>query len=83
MREFIQLGCVATETVCPHFAFAFSQGNANGTDDSVALGASTNVALLEKIVSDQRGIFQNVFGNGTDVTTIPQAWCLCEFHLLY
>lgn len=43
----------------------------------VPLGTSTNVQLLEKIVEDQRDIFQDVFGNETDVATIPQMWCLC------
>lgn len=44
----------------------------------VPLGTSTNAQLLEKIVSDQRGIFQNVYGNDTNVATIPQMWCLCK-----
>ncbi|KAI0049026.1 glycoside hydrolase family 115 protein [Auriscalpium vulgare] len=39
------------------------------------LGTSTNIALLEKIVSDQRTIFASEF-NGTDVATIPQVWAL-------
>ncbi|KAF5381526.1 hypothetical protein D9757_008168 [Collybiopsis confluens] len=34
-----------------------------------------SIQLLEKIISDQRGIFANVF-NTTDVTTIPQVWTL-------
>lgn len=38
--------------------------------------ASTNVPLLEDIISTQRTILSNVF-NGTDVATIPQMWCLC------
>ena len=38
----------------------------------------TNIQLLEKIVSDQRQILTNVF-NGTDATTIPQVWTLCEW----
>ncbi|KAJ3491899.1 hypothetical protein NLI96_g361 [Meripilus lineatus] len=41
------------------------------------LSESINVALLEKIVSDQRQIFGQVF-NGTDVTTIPQVWALYQ-----
>ena len=35
----------------------------------------TNVALLEKVVSDQRQILMDVY-NTTDVTTIPQLWAL-------
>ncbi|KAI0262821.1 hypothetical protein BC834DRAFT_971882 [Gloeopeniophorella convolvens] len=38
-------------------------------------GQSTNIALLEKIISDQRQILTNEF-NGTDPSTIPQVWCL-------
>ena len=45
---------------------------------AVPLGESTNIALLEKIVSDQRQILTNVY-NGTDITTIPQLWALCTF----
>ncbi|KAF5366813.1 hypothetical protein D9758_006550 [Tetrapyrgos nigripes] len=42
---------------------------------SVPLGEGTNIALLEKIISDQREIISDVF-NGTNVTTIPQVWTL-------
>ncbi|KZV74317.1 glycoside hydrolase family 115 protein [Peniophora sp. CONT] len=38
-------------------------------------GANTNIQLLEEIVADQRTIMSNVY-NISDVTTIPQAWCL-------
>ncbi|KAH8077106.1 hypothetical protein BXZ70DRAFT_708274 [Cristinia sonorae] len=41
------------------------------------LSEEENVDLLEKIVSDQRQILTDVF-NGTDVTTIPQLWCLYQ-----
>lgn len=44
----------------------------------VPLSEETNVALLEKIVTDQRQILTNVY-NGTNVTTIPQMWALCMF----
>lgn len=40
------------------------------------LSETENIGLLEQIVSDQRQILTDVF-NGTDVTTIPQLWCLC------
>lgn len=43
---------------------------------AVPLSESTNIDLLEQIVSDQRTILTDVF-NGTDVTTIPQMWTLC------
>ena len=41
------------------------------------IAGGTNIQLLEKIVSDQRGLLQEVF-NTTDVTTIPQVWTLCK-----
>lgn len=43
----------------------------------VPAAAGTNIALLEKIISDQRQIISNVY-NTTDVTNIPQVWTLCE-----
>ncbi|KAJ3557630.1 hypothetical protein NM688_g1372 [Phlebia brevispora] len=39
------------------------------------LSEGENIQLLEKIVSDQRQILTDVF-NGTNITTIPQMWCL-------
>lgn len=41
------------------------------------LSEDTNIALLQQIVSDQRDILMEVF-NGTDITTVPQVWALCE-----
>ncbi|KAG8897350.1 hypothetical protein FRC01_011368, partial [Tulasnella sp. 417] len=41
----------------------------------VPLTAETNVALLQDIVATQRSILTQVF-NGTDVSTVPQVWCL-------
>ncbi|KAG8956849.1 hypothetical protein FRC04_000327 [Tulasnella sp. 424] len=41
----------------------------------VPLSADTNVALLQDIIATQREILTSVF-NGTDVSTIPQVWCL-------
>ncbi|KAG8908462.1 hypothetical protein FRC00_011221, partial [Tulasnella sp. 408] len=41
----------------------------------VPLSEDTNVALLKDIVATQREILTQVF-NGTDVTTVPQVWCL-------
>ncbi|KAI0060097.1 hypothetical protein BV25DRAFT_981253 [Artomyces pyxidatus] len=41
------------------------------------LGPTTNIALLEKIVSDQRQIFTDEFP-GVNITTIPQVWTLYE-----
>ena len=43
-------------------------------DGDSAMSASTNIALLEKIVVDQRKILGEV--TGKDVTTIPQVWAL-------
>ncbi|KAI0791027.1 hypothetical protein C8Q75DRAFT_890923 [Abortiporus biennis] len=44
-------------------------------DGDLPLSETTNIDLLEKVVSDQRQILTDVF-NGTDITTIPQMWCL-------
>ncbi|THH28767.1 hypothetical protein EUX98_g5424 [Antrodiella citrinella] len=41
------------------------------------LSETENIGLLEKSVSDQRQILTDVF-NGTDVTSIPQMWCLYQ-----
>jgi len=43
-------------------------------DGDTAMSPDTNIALLEKIVADQREIIQEV--TGRDVTTIPQVWAL-------
>jgi hypothetical protein len=43
-------------------------------DGDMAMTASTNIALLEKIVADQREILGRV--TGKDVRTIPQIWAL-------
>jgi endo-1,4-beta-D-glucanase Y len=43
-------------------------------DGDKAMSAETNIALLEKIVADQRKILADV--TGKDVTTIPQLWAL-------
>ena len=42
------------------------------------MSEETNIALLQKIVSDQRQILKDVHGV-EDVTTIPQLWTLCKF----
>ncbi|KAI0369314.1 hypothetical protein BV20DRAFT_1113770 [Pilatotrama ljubarskyi] len=46
-----------------------------GNGDLPLQGAGNNIALLEKVVSDQRRILMNVY-NTTDVTHIPQVWTL-------
>jgi endo-1,4-beta-D-glucanase Y len=43
-------------------------------DGDTAMSESTNIALLERIVADQRKILAEV--TGKDVTTIPQLWAL-------
>lgn len=43
-------------------------------DGDKAMSEGTNIALLEKIVADQRKILSDV--TGKDVTTIPQLWAL-------
>ncbi|EPQ55956.1 hypothetical protein GLOTRDRAFT_121308 [Gloeophyllum trabeum ATCC 11539] len=41
------------------------------------LAEGQNIQLLEQVVSDQRGILENVFnGTGKTITEIPQMWCL-------
>ncbi|EJD06965.1 uncharacterized protein FOMMEDRAFT_102997 [Fomitiporia mediterranea MF3/22] len=44
-------------------------------DGDLPLSETTNIDLLEKIISDQRQILMTVF-NETDVTNIPQVWAL-------
>ncbi|CDO68743.1 Glycoside Hydrolase Family 115 protein [Trametes cinnabarina] len=46
-----------------------------GMRGAVPLPAGEGIPLLEKAVSDQRGILMNIF-NISDVTTIPQVWTL-------
>ncbi|KAN0079908.1 glycoside hydrolase family 115 protein [Tylopilus felleus] len=46
------------------------------------MSLTTNVALLQEVISDQRQILSDTF-NGTDVTTIPQMWCLYKEVLGY
>ena len=41
--------------------------------------AETNIPVLEDIVATERSILTEVY-NGTNVTTIPQMWCLCKVH---
>ncbi|MBN1996373.1 glycosyl hydrolase 115 family protein [candidate division KSB1 bacterium] len=43
-------------------------------DGDMAMTAETNIALLERIVADQREILTDV--SGKDITTIPQLWAL-------
>ena len=43
-------------------------------DGDRAMSEGTNIALLEKIVADQRKILSEV--TGKDITTIPQIWAL-------
>ena len=41
------------------------------------MSEETNIALLQRIVEDQRKILMDVHETD-DVTTIPQMWTLCE-----
>ncbi len=43
-------------------------------DGDSAMSPETNIALLEKIVADQRKILADV--TGRDITTIPQVWAI-------
>ncbi|KAJ6484507.1 hypothetical protein C8R47DRAFT_1280830 [Mycena vitilis] len=46
-----------------------------GNGDEPITGSDA-ISLLENITANQTQIFQQVFGNGTDVSTIPQVWAL-------
>ncbi|TFY57677.1 hypothetical protein EVG20_g8452, partial [Dentipellis fragilis] len=46
-------------------------------DGDLPLSATDAISSLEQIVSDQRQILMNVF-NETNVTNIPQMWCLYQ-----
>ncbi|KAJ3551132.1 hypothetical protein NM688_g4903 [Phlebia brevispora] len=46
-------------------------------DGDLPLSEGQDISLLEQIVDDQRTILSTVF-NETDVTTIPQMWCLYQ-----
>ncbi|PFH48837.1 glycoside hydrolase family 115 protein [Amanita thiersii Skay4041] len=64
-----------TERAKP-FESVFTLGMRGAGD--LPLSETTNIDLLEKIVADQTGILQNVFGNNTDVSKIPQIWTLYQ-----
>ncbi|THH00581.1 hypothetical protein EW145_g7057 [Phellinidium pouzarii] len=51
-------------------------------DGDLPLSETTNIAVLEKVISDQRQILMDVF-NETDVTNIPQMWALYKEVLGY
>ncbi|KAF4588751.1 hypothetical protein EYR40_010305 [Pleurotus pulmonarius] len=55
------------------FESVFTVGMRGAGDEP--LSEDTNIALLQRIVSDQRDILMEVF-NGTDITTVPQVWAL-------
>ncbi|KAF8889120.1 hypothetical protein BD779DRAFT_1662212 [Infundibulicybe gibba] len=40
------------------------------------LSETTNIALLQQVISDQTNILTRVYGNDTDVSDIPQIWAL-------
>ncbi|KAF4586297.1 hypothetical protein EYR38_010572 [Pleurotus pulmonarius] len=56
-----------------NFESVFTVGMRGAGDEP--LSEDTNIALLQRIVSDQRDILMEVF-NGTDITTVPQVWAL-------
>lgn len=45
------------------------------------LSAGESIGLLENIISVQRGLLTNAYPN-TNVTKIPQVWCLCKSLIL-
>ncbi|KAH8117845.1 hypothetical protein DFH11DRAFT_1839415 [Phellopilus nigrolimitatus] len=51
-------------------------------DGDLALPADSGIAVLEKVISDQRQILMDVY-NETDVTNIPQMWALYKEVLGY
>ncbi|PIL23731.1 hypothetical protein GSI_13481 [Ganoderma sinense ZZ0214-1] len=53
-----------------------------GSGDLPLAGGAENIALMEKIVADQRSLFQEVF-NTSDMSTIPQVWALYKEVLGY
>ncbi|KAJ6625989.1 hypothetical protein B0H10DRAFT_2430075 [Mycena sp. CBHHK59/15] len=55
------------------FENLWTVGMRGNGDEPLAEG--NDIALLEKIISDQRGLLSNVF-NISDVTAIPQVWAL-------
>ena len=57
-------------------------GGAGADARAEPLSEGENIQLLEKVISDQRGILSKVF-NTSDVSTIPQMWCLCESSPLF
>ncbi|KAF8889126.1 hypothetical protein BD779DRAFT_1672064 [Infundibulicybe gibba] len=42
------------------------------------LSETTNIGLLQQVISDQTDILKQVYGNDTDVSTIPQIWTLYQ-----
>ncbi|KXN92532.1 hypothetical protein AN958_05387 [Leucoagaricus sp. SymC.cos] len=40
------------------------------------LSEETNIALLEQVIKDQTDILKQVYGQGIDISTIPQIWTL-------
>ncbi|KAH8117865.1 hypothetical protein DFH11DRAFT_1541146 [Phellopilus nigrolimitatus] len=51
-------------------------------DGDLSLPEGSNIAVLEKVISDQRQILMEVY-NETDVTNIPQMWALYKEVLGY
>ena len=76
----IQWVCVVTATV--YFYLHLWDSSFDASHEPEPLSTGQNIDLLEKIVADQREILGNVF-NGTDISTIPQVWTLCELRALF
>ena len=75
----IPLACVVKETVGVHYERSSSRFP-DSWSEPVPMSEETNIALLQKIVEDQRTILRTVHGVD-DVTTIPQMWTLCMYDL--
>lgn len=74
MKEYTLLVCAVTATVS--ILMICNMILRIMFTSAVPLSETTNIAVLEKVISDQRQIFMNVF-NESDVTNIPQMWALC------
>lgn len=74
MKEYTLLVCAVTATVS--ILMLCNMILRIMFTSAVPLSETTNIAVLEKVISDQRQIFMNVF-NESDVTNIPQMWALC------
>ncbi|EKM52378.1 glycoside hydrolase family 115 protein [Phanerochaete carnosa HHB-10118-sp] len=72
MQNIYNFWLAGTERAEP-YENVYTMGMRGDGDEPLAEGQ--DIGLLEQVISDQRGILSKVF-NTSDVTTIPQMWCL-------